>query len=92
MPVTIPAMKSRLNLTIKKQLLMKAKRYAASRKTSVSKVVENYFATLPENLLSNKKPEKGALIKLIESLPKPKVPKGDLVKLYYKRNRKKYGF
>ena len=79
-------MKARLTVTINKQLIMKVKRYAASRKVSVSQIVEDHFVKL-----TMKTPKKN-LIDLIESLPKPRVPKGDLIKAYYEQNRKKYGF
>lgn len=90
-------MKSRLTITIKKQLIMKIKRYAASRKTTVSKIAEEHFVKLTKGSSqkglrkTKNSSKKGGLIELIESLPRPKLPKGDLVKLYYERKGKEYG-
>ena len=86
-------MKSRLNLTIEEEHLMKIKRYAASRKTSVSRLVEEYFVGLTRRSSKRtRNPIKKGLIELIESFPKPKIPKGDLIQLYYQQRKKKYGF
>lgn len=82
-------MKTRLNLTIEKDLLEKVKLYADRRNESVSQLVEVYFETIV------KKPRKKSVIDLIEELPKPKdkyPPDFDFVKEYYKASAKKHGF
>jgi len=80
-------MKARLNLTIDEGLLEKAKHYAASRKSSVSELVENYFKTFVQT------PSSTSVIDIIESLPKPDLKtKGDLKKRYMEENASKYGF
>ncbi len=36
--------------------------------------------------------KKDGLLELIQSLPKRKIPKGDLIKIYYEERGKKYGY
>lgn len=80
-------MKARLNLTIDERLLEKIKSYAASRKSSVSELVENYFKTFVQV------PQGKSIVDIIEELPKPDLRvKGDLKKQYMKQNADKYGF
>ena len=80
-------MKARLNLTIEESLLEKAKSYAASRKSSVSELVENYFKTFA------RVPRNKSILDMIEELPKPDLnAEGDLKKQYLKENANKYGF
>lgn len=80
-------MKSRLNLTIEESLLEKVKSYAASRKSSVSELVENYFKTFVQV------PPRKSIVDLIEELPKPDLRvEGDLKKQYMEQNADKYGF
>ena len=81
------AMKTRLNLTIEESLLEKVKNYAASRKSSVSELVENYFKTFVQA------PPHKRIADIIEALPKPDLPVGgDLKKQYMEQNADKYGF
>ena len=61
----VVAMKTRLNLTIEESLLEKVKSYAASKSSSVSELVENYFKTLIEA------PSAKRIADIIEELPKP---------------------
>jgi len=80
-------MKARVNLTIDESLLEKVKRYAASRKSSVSEVVENYFKTLAQA------PQHKSIVDIVEELPKPDLKiEGDLKKRYLEQNAAKYGF
>ncbi len=81
-------MKTRLNLTIDETLLTSIKQYASKEKTSVSKLVENYFSmlTIPK--------KRKSIIDLIESLDAlKKIAKdADLKDLFYKDQVKKKGF
>ena len=71
-------MKARLNLTIDQRLLDVIKSYAASKQTSVSELVENYFKTIV------KPDRKSNILDLIENLPKPDIEQNlDLKKGYY---------
>ncbi len=80
-------MKTRLNLTIEESLLEKVKSYAASKKSSVSELVENYFKTFVQA------PPRKRIADIIEELPKPDLPiEGDLKKQYMEQNADKYGF
>lgn len=80
-------MKSKLNLTIEGTLLAKIKRYAASRKTNVSELVESYFNKL---LRTSHKPN---IVEFMDSMEKPSsdLPQ-DLKKAYYEEGKEKYGF
>jgi len=70
--------KARLNLTIDQRLLDVIKSYAASKQTSVSELVENYFKTIV------KPDRKSNILDLIENLPKPDIEQNlDLKKGYY---------
>ncbi|MGN6439386.1 MAG: DUF6364 family protein [Agriterribacter sp.] len=83
-------MKSRLNITVDEILMEQAKRYAEKHKTSLSKLIENYFKNLIRP--TNKK----NVIDLIESLPKPSSRvtnnKENLKEHYFKAKKSKYGF
>ncbi|MGN6491901.1 MAG: DUF6364 family protein [Agriterribacter sp.] len=83
-------MKSRLNITVDEILMEQAKRYAEKHKTSLSKLIENYFRNLIRP--TNKK----NVIDLIESLPRPssKVTnnKENLKEHFFKAQKSKYGF
>ena len=80
-------MKVRINLTIEGQLLSKVKRYAASKKTSVSELVEDFFKKVA------KPSKRKTIIELLEKLePHGLDPKRDLKKEIYKEQSKKYGF
>ena len=74
-------------MTIDESLLEKVKRYAASRKSSVSELVENYFKTFVVT------PQHKSIVDLIEELPRPNFEvEGDLKKRYLEQNAEKYGF
>lgn len=80
-------MKVRLNLTIDGSVLDRIKRYAISRQTSVSELVEDYFKNL------TKPAKRETIIDLIEKLDKPSLPVArDLKKAYYEDQAEKYGF
>ena len=80
-------MKVRLNLTIEGNLLDRVKRYADSKQTSVSELVEDYFKNI------TKAPRRQNVIDLIEKLGKPSLDtKRDLKKAYYEDQATKYGF
>ena len=79
-------MKARLNLTIDESLLEKVKSYAASRKGSVSELVESYFKTFVQL------PKSKRIADIVEELPKPDLRvEGDLKKQYFEKNASKYG-
>ncbi|HEY9044569.1 MAG TPA: DUF6364 family protein [Ohtaekwangia sp.] len=79
-------MKVRLNLTIEDDLLNKIKRHAASKKVSVSELVEEYFKTI-----AKPKKQKNNIIDLVERLPKHSVPSSqDLKKGFYEGQARKY--
>ena len=80
-------MKNRLNITINEGLLQQAKKYAYKHNTSVSRLVEDYFARL------TRPGKRRNIIDVIRDLPKPTVEKtGDLKHNYYEERKKKYGF
>lgn len=79
-------MKARLNLTIDEHLLNVVKAYAASKNTSVSELVEEFFKNL------RRPAKRKTIIDLVEDLPTPKVDvSGDLKKQYYESKSGKYG-
>lgn len=80
-------MKTRLNLTIDNHLLDRIKHYAASKKVSVSELVESYF----KNITGSTKRKN--IIDLVEKLDKPSIdPSKDLKEEFYKEKASKYGF
>lgn len=80
-------MKAKLNLTIDGDLLEKVKHYAASKKSSVSELVENYFKTFV-SVQSQR-----SIVDMVEELPTPDLEEHkDLKKLYLEENASKYGF
>jgi len=80
-------MKERLNLTIDGGLLNAIKNYAASKQTSVSELVENYFKAV------TRPARRKNIIDLVDKLPKPAIDEGaDLIELFYKEQGEKYGF
>jgi hypothetical protein len=79
-------MKTRLNLTIDELILSKVKAYAASKHTSVSELVEQYFKTIA------KTPKKNNIIEMVEKLNPLIQMEGDLKDQYYKEQATKHGF
>lgn len=79
-------MKTRLNLTIDRKVLNGAKAYAASKNTSVSELVEEYFRSIHQ-------PSKGTtIVELVDELPAPKIDiSGDLKKRYYESQAGRHG-
>ena len=83
----IYTMKARLNLTIDEQILNGVKAYAASKNTSISELVEEFFRGL------HRPAKRKTIIDLVEDLPAPKINvEGDLKKQYYESKSGKYGF
>ena len=80
-------MKSRLNLTIEKNLMDQAKRFAGKNNESLSQLDESFFKTL------SRPAHKKSALDLIEEMPQPKrTIKGDYKKDYFEQRKKKYGF
>jgi hypothetical protein len=80
-------MKERLNLTIDGTLLDSMKSYAASKRMSVSELVESYFKTLTKPV------QRRNILDLVDKLERPAFDtKADLKELYYKEQGEKYGF
>ncbi len=80
-------MKTRLNLTIDNNILASVKAYAASKETSLSELVENYFRQLA------RPGKRKNIITLVEKLEKPAIDsKLDLKEAFYKEQAGKYGF
>lgn len=83
----IHIMKARLNLTIDEQILNGVKAYAASKNTSISELVEDFFKSL------RRPAKRKTIIDLVEDLPASKLNvHGDLKKKYYEAKSEKYGF
>jgi Arc/MetJ family transcription regulator len=80
-------MKNRLNITVDDTLLEQAKRYAARHRTSLSRIVEEYFRSLLRPA------RKKNILQLLNKLPKANVKTdSDLRKAYYDTRKTKYGF
>ncbi|MCE2995362.1 MAG: DUF6364 family protein [Cyclobacteriaceae bacterium] len=80
-------MKVRINLTIENELLSKAKRYAASKKISVSELFEDYLNKVVQP--SKRK----TVLEVLEKLEAPHFDsKKDLKREFYQEKAKKYGF
>jgi hypothetical protein len=80
-------MKERLNLTIDGGLLNAMKNYAASKQTSVSELVEDYFKAVTKPV------RRKNILDLVDKLERPAIdPEADLIELFYKETGKKYGF
>lgn len=80
-------MKTRVNLTIEKDVLTKAKEYAAEVNESLSELVEGYLKNL------EKKRSSESLIDYIDKLNVPKIPSEiDFKKEYYLDKAEKYGY
>ena len=79
-------MKTRVNLTIEKNVLTKAKQYAAEINESLSELVETYLKGL------EKKRSSESLIDYIDKLEIPKISSDlDFKKEYYLDRAEKYG-
>ena len=80
-------MKARLNLSIDNQLLSHIKAYAASKGTSVSELVEEYFRAVARPA------KRKNIISMVEKLePSTIDKKADVKELFYKDQASKYGF
>ena len=80
-------MKTRLSLTIEKELIEQVKLYAEKRQTSVSALVEEYFNSIAQPT------KKKTLFEMLDELPKPNIdPDLDLKKAFYEEQAGKYGF
>jgi len=75
-------MKSRLNLSIEKDLLEKIKIHADSAQTTVSKLVEVYFKRLVSS------PHNESIVDVIENLERPQIDLTlDLKAAFYERSK-----
>jgi Family of unknown function (DUF6364) len=80
-------MKERLNLTIDGGLLEAMKVYAASKQTSISELVENYFKMVTKPV------KRKSIVDLVDKLEGPVIDAdSDLKELFYKEQGEKYGF
>lgn len=78
-------MKTKVNLTIEKSVLEKAKAYAEEINESLSGIVEDYLETLS-------KTKKESFVDYIDKLEVPKLPADlDFKQEYYSEKAKKYG-
>lgn len=79
-------MKTRVNLTIEKDVLTKAKEYASEVNESLSELVEGYLQSL------ERKRNSESLIDYIDKLDVPKTPSDiDFKKEYFLEKAGKYG-
>ncbi len=79
-------MKTRVNLTIEKSVLAKAKQYAEEINESLSEIVENYLKGL------EKKRSSESLLDYIDQLDVPSMAADiDFTKDYHKAKSDKYG-
>lgn len=79
-------MKTRVNLTIEHEVLIKAKKYASQIEESLSELVEDYLKKLA------KKADSESLIDYIDKLEVPEISAEiDLKKAYYNNKTEKYG-
>ena len=80
-------MKNKLNITISEDLIQQVKKYAFKHKTSVSRLIEDYFTRI------TRPTRRKNVIDVIRALPKPRFQKtGDVKDEYYEERKKKYGF
>lgn len=80
-------MKTRVNLTIEKELIQQVKSYAAKKQTSVSDLVEEYFSRIVRPT------KRKNFLDLVKELPKPDIDDNlDLKKAFYEEQASKYGF
>ena len=78
-------MKTRVNLTIEHEVLIKAKKYAAQVKESLSELVEDYLERLA------KKADSESLIDYIDKLEVPEIDAEiDFKEVYYENKSEKY--
>jgi hypothetical protein len=79
--------KERLNLTIDGVLLEAMKAYAASKRMSVSELVEDYFRSATRPV------ERKNIVEMMDELAKPVLDRrADLKELFYRQQEEKYGF
>ena len=80
-------MKNRLNITVDDTLLGQAKRYAAKHRTTLSRIIEEYFRS------PVRPARKKNILQLLRELPKAKgKTEGDGRKPYYEGRKSNYGF
>jgi len=85
------AMKKRLNITVREDLVRKMKKYADLRETSISNLVEEHFEELLKHTSTLSK--EMSLVEFVKTLPKSKAdfpPAFDFKKEYYKIKSKEY--
>ncbi|WP_120180790.1 DUF6364 family protein [Pelobium manganitolerans] len=79
-------MKTKVNLTIEKSVLTRAKEYAEEVNESLSGIVENYLKSLPRE-------KKESFMEYVDRLEVPATnPDIDFKKEYYIERAKKYGY
>ena len=79
-------MKTRVNLTIENEVLIRAKKHAAQVKESLSELVEDYLKKLAKKNYSQ------SLIDYIDRLDVPKIDAEiDFKKAYYQTKSEQYG-
>lgn len=83
-------MKTKVNLTIEKEILKKVKLYAEENHVSVSSIVEEFF----EELIKPEKEIETDLFEIVDKIkPNIEFPENfDWKKEYYEAKAKKYGF
>lgn len=79
-------MKSRLNITVDKDLIKRVKMYAGKKNISVSELVEGFFREL------TRPGGQQSIIDIVESMEVPEISDDvDLVREYHKDMEKKHG-
>lgn len=81
-------MKARVNLTIEKDVLERAKKYAAELGSSVSELVEDYLLNV-----TKPKAKQSRLLKMVKELKPSNYPEDfNFKEEYYKAKVEKHGF
>jgi len=83
-------MNTKLTLTLKKEIIEQAKKYAAEKGRSLSEMVENYFKYLTELKLEEKSDTLSPRVKKLRGIVKVK-PGFDYKKILEEERIKKYG-
>lgn len=80
-------MKERVSLRIDKELLVAMKKYAASKRKSVSELVEDYFRS------ATRRVPRRTILEIMDEQEKPLLyRKADLKQLFYRQQEGKHGF
>lgn len=78
-------MRAKINLSVEKSLLERIQAYAREKQTSVSQLVEDYFASIA------RPPKRKSIIEVVDRMKKPVPSERKLKEEYYKDIEKKYG-